>query len=431
MRTNNVPSQPTGPPPPRKKPKNLPPRTFEQNIAIALFLETYMPPLLPKPAPSRLCECPDYLNEARSGRPDTVPKYVAFTFHEAVVILNNIDMIASLPLKGKKQLITLCLDTSSSEERDMGAGGGWRLTTTRPVILSKLVWTECVNLYHTCLIYGSTMTEMCMDINRQIYEAQMLIPIPHEPAMPYRLAATESKGRRDGAPGESLYHRFGKLVWKLVYSDDLAGVLGCRDCGAGGVDWDYLEGFARDARKNYEPGSVIEYLSPRGNVLGVFSLKDDGDGGEVGELRLRRPPANTLKSEEKNMRRLLDLTKYKSCDEAATSAGCPTLPPVMIRIPPGYTTDAYKRSDAIVKRFDGFFTELKEWGKIRDEDRFAENIIQDQWKAMAENQIFPLNLLTSPILPDAPSMEEMRILLAEGNIKKSKKKSKRSANARA
>jgi len=377
MQTNHPTVSPPSSPS-KHGPRSFPKMTQGQAIALLFILEIYTPPLQPKPAPSRHCHCPDPLSHERSGRSPDERLYATLNFHEAVVLLNNIDKIVTLPPKEKRQLVSLCLDITSVDEKAAGAGGGWRLTTQRPAALSATTWSKCVNLYHLCLIYGSSSIELCVQIANHMRQDGIIIPNPHEPSMPYQFAATEAGGRRSGGRDENVYYRFGKLVWELVYSEDLSDVLSCRACRVLGMDWDWLVAYAKDVRAKEEPETEIDLLDARGDPMGSFRLVKNADGEDEGELEMQLFGPGTNLDEAKvtesraELRSRLTLDEVKRAEAVAVAAGCPALPTRKPKVPPGNTTGAFKTADAVLKKAEKFQSQIKAWAKCREDERKAE-----------------------------------------------------------
>ncbi|KAF8533942.1 hypothetical protein BDD12DRAFT_897361 [Trichophaea hybrida] len=368
--------------PSKHAPSSIPKMTQEQAIAILLLLEIYTPALQPKPAPSRHCHCLDYLSQERSGRSLGERPYVALDFYEAVVLLNHIDKIATLPLKEKRQLVSWCLNVTSADHKADGGGSGhstgWRLTSQRPAVLSETTWSECVKLYQVCLVYASANAELCVQIAGLMMQDGVIIPQPHEPSLPYRFSATETAVRRGGGPGESIYHRFGKLVWEIVYSEDISEALSCRVCGVLGTNWDWLMEYAKDVRANEEPETEIDLLDVRGNPKAVFRLIKNTDGEDEGEyeMNLLHPEANLrdinvdeLKAERMNS---LILEGVKKAEAAAVTAGCPALPTPKPKVPSAKITNAFKTADAALRKAEKLQNQAMTWVKRREAQRKVE-----------------------------------------------------------
>jgi hypothetical protein len=214
--------------------------TLAQKLVVIMMIEFYAPTLQPNPsAPSRECDCP--LPFGITKRSDN---FVGFTFQEAVAVLNNLDHLLLYPIKEWGSVLKDTVLVGICGKGNIASPGAscYRLTEEKPAALSATLWSQLVNLYHVCLIVGGANLDLRFDdkIGSQVPQANgAAAPIGRcykwttdtdDVAYPERLMLWSCHGPRE--MGESLYRRFGALVWRLVFHPKLQALdeVSCKAC---------------------------------------------------------------------------------------------------------------------------------------------------------------------------------------------------------
>lgn len=397
------PPQPEGPPPALEI-------SPVQGLAILLLLEASRPTVFPRPAPPRHCHCPPTLaaKRFRGKRTETT-----LNFYEAVTLLNNIDRLYACPTTAqRRQLISLCLDPalvrnnsgdsnggsdgegdggirggggggsggSGGEGGDFVAGGGWRLTSERPSVLTAKTWSELRSLYGVCLVYTGTFLELCVQAADQIRRTGVVVPGPYEPPLAFRWAATGRRLRRGSGCCESIVHRFGKLVWELVYADDIADELACRDCSPvpAFTDWDSLLAHVKADRANGGSGTEFDLLNEFDEPIAGFRLIADADGREEAELQLHlvssRGPSvdDTPTAAATLMNDFLGRIAEREvgrAEAAAVAVGCRALPLHRPTVSREGVAAVLRLTDPVLKKVEKFQAQVSAWGEHHGAER--------------------------------------------------------------
>ena len=257
-------------------------------------------------------------------------------------------------------------------------------------MLTAKTWSELRWLYRACLMCTGAFLELCVQIADQIRRTGVVVPGPYEPPLPFRWAATERQLRRAGGCCESIVHRFGRLVWELVYADDIADELACRGCAPAPAftDWDSLLVHAKAARISGGLDTDFDLLDELGEPIAGFRLVTDADGREEAELQMHLispfgpPPSspppptngpaagNTPTSVLMNdfLRRTTE-EEVRRTEAAAVAVGCPALPPHRPTASRESVVVALRLTDSVLKKAEKFQAQMVAWKEQRRVER--------------------------------------------------------------